>query len=427
VPGLTDPAALRRGFGERVAPVAHHRTLGLAVSGGADSLALMLLAAEWAAQPGRPKLTVYSVDHGLRPEAADEVAFVLAEAARLGLPARGLRWEGEKPATGLQAAARVARYRLLAAALRQDGGEILLTAHHRDDQAETVVMRLAHGSGLEGLRGMDAMSEMEGLKLFRPLLDVPHAGLAAVVAAAGIVPVTDPSNADPNYERVRWRQALPALADLGLDAGKLATLAQRAGEADAALTQWAGSARTALVQVDALGAARLPAPGLAALPKAVAVKLLGGLVAEIGGGARPYGLGAMERLWAALASPDFSGQTLGGVVVHRRGGLVWLAREPGRRRVNAATVSPRHELAWDRRFRIANLSAQPIVVRMAGAVSRAGAEAMTGQKLAGPAVAIRAAPLVEAADGRPLALGCYRFSSDVAVEFLGSAAQLPQP
>ena len=149
MPGrLIDPAIL-------FAPLGGAKSLGLAVSGGADSLALMLLAARWRdADPDAPTLYVYSVDHGLRPEAAAEVAFVLAEAARLGLPARALRWDGPKPATGLSEAARSARYRLIGEAMQRDGASILVTAHHLDDQAETVLMRLAHGSGLAGLRGM---------------------------------------------------------------------------------------------------------------------------------------------------------------------------------------------------------------------------------------------------------------------------------
>src|SRR5690606_11025992 len=132
--------------------------LALAVSGGADSLALMLLAHQHARATGAlHRFVVYSVDHGLRLEASDEVAFVLREAGRLGFVARGLRWDGPKPATGIQEAARKARYRLFADAMLRDGAEALVTAHHMGDQAETVLMRLAHGSGIEGLRGMDAI------------------------------------------------------------------------------------------------------------------------------------------------------------------------------------------------------------------------------------------------------------------------------
>src|SRR5690606_14362453 len=147
----------------------------------------MLMAARWAR--GRAvTLLVYTVDHALRPEAAHEAAMVVREATTLGLRARILRWEGDKPGAGVQAAARTARYRLMAAAMKQDGAELLLTAHHLGDQAETVLMRLAHGSGIDGLRGMDRLSFVEGCKIYRPLLDVRPELLREIVDEAGLVP-----------------------------------------------------------------------------------------------------------------------------------------------------------------------------------------------------------------------------------------------
>src|SRR5690606_8066764 len=143
------------------APFGEFRRVALAVSGGPDSLALLILAHRFALLiGGQSRFVVYSVDHGLRPEAAEEVAFVVAEARQRGFEARGLRWDGDKPSTGVQAAARLARYRLLAEAMRRDGADVLVTAHHLADQAETVMMRLAHGSGIEGLRGMDRFAEI---------------------------------------------------------------------------------------------------------------------------------------------------------------------------------------------------------------------------------------------------------------------------
>ena len=287
---LTEHATLRRSLLRRFAPVAGQTTVGIAVSGGADSLALMLLANEWARHHrDRVRLIVDLFDHGLRREAASEVAFVVREATRLGLEARALCWTGEKPKAGVQAAARSARYRLIAEAMRADGANILLTAHHQHDQAETVLMRLAHGSGLEGLRGMDNIAEMEGLTVFRPLLDVPPAALRALVEEAGLVPVADPSNADRHYERVRWRQVLPKLADLGLDGGQIAQFARRAGEADLALGQWAAACFAGLVAVDPLGAAQLPFADFSALPAAVGIRLLARLLEFSGGGTEAAG------------------------------------------------------------------------------------------------------------------------------------------
>ena len=221
-PSLGDPAGLAALF----APVAGEKVVGLAVSGGADSLGLMLLARAWAGSlTPAPQLVVYSVDHGLRPEAQGEVAMVMAAAASLGLRARPLSWSGPKPQSGLQEAARRARYRLIAEAMRLDGASVLLTAHHLEDQAETVLMRLAHGSGVEGLQGMRPMSTVEGVRVFRPLLAVWPEVLRPIVTSSGLVPAEDPSNGDTHYERVRWRQAMPMLAELGLDAEALSLFA----------------------------------------------------------------------------------------------------------------------------------------------------------------------------------------------------------
>ena len=428
MPGLIDLATLRRGFADRLAPLAGHAVLGLAVSGGADSLALMLLMAEWARGISPPpRLVVYTLDHGLRPEAADEAAFVVREAERLGLAARSLRWAEAKPIAGVQAAARSARYRLIGDSMRADGATMLLTAHHAQDQTETVLMRLAHGSGLDGLRGMEAISEVEGVSVFRPLLDVPPELLRAVVAEAGLTPVADPSNADPHYERVRWRQAIPVLAGIGLTDDRIAQFARRAGDADDALTQWADERFDALVKVDPLGAARLSHAAFARLPKAVGVKLVGRLLDFAGAGQKPRALGALERLHRRLIeAPSLRGLTTLGALVVRRGDVIWFTRESGRQADSPTTVQPFGKLLWDRRFRIVNRSAVPLGVRMAHDFSRRRAERLVGADITGPVASIRSAPLVSAPDGTVVALGCYRLDEHIIVELTASGAALPQ-
>ncbi len=333
MPGrLIDPDTL-------FAPLRGAKAIGLAVSGGGDSLALMLLAARWrAADPSAPPLFVYSVDHALRPEAAGEVRFVLAEAAKLGLPARALRWEGDKPATGVSEAARSARYRLIGEAMRRDGADLLATAHHLDDQAETVLMRLAHGSGLAGLRGMAPFAEVEGVAVVRPLLALSRAELGAVVAEAGLRPVADPSNDDPHYERVRWRQALPQLAALGLDAGRLALFAARAGAAHEAIAAQAAEAiaRHAVPLADGFA---MPARRLAELPRAVLVEVLARLLEQVGGASKRRQLAQIELL--ALRLQDGTAlkkTTLHGTVVFSDGDTVGIRKEPARRTRPAATA-----------------------------------------------------------------------------------------
>jgi tRNA(Ile)-lysidine synthase len=338
MPGLTprhlDPTAL-------FAPLDEFARLGLAVSGGADSLALLLLAARHATTAAaRARFFVYSVDHGLRPEAADEVAFVVREAERLGFAARPLRWSGPKPKTGLQQAAREARYALIAAAMRADAVPVLLTAHHLGDQAETVLMRLAHGSGLEGLRGMDYFSEVAGLSLVRPLLGIDPDALRQVVAEAGLTPVVDPSNSDAEYERVRWRQMLPQLAALGLDAARLSQFALRMRDADRALEHATARALADVSFSDGQGAATLDRDFLRLQPHAVAVRVVGHVLDRVGGGRKPHALAPVEALTDRLLREPCK-TTLHGCVVTATGTEIRVAREGPRRneRVQAAQPS----------------------------------------------------------------------------------------
>src|SRR6476659_5583264 len=171
--------------------------LVLAVSGGPDSLALMWLAARWRrALPRGPRLIAVTVDHGLRPEAAREARDVKRLAASLDLPHRTLRWTGAKPKTGLPAAAREARYRLLAQAASRSGATHILTAHTRDDQAETLLMRMLRGSGIAGLAAMARETEREGVWLARPLLEISKSQLIATLIKAKIAFADDPTNRD---------------------------------------------------------------------------------------------------------------------------------------------------------------------------------------------------------------------------------------
>jgi len=188
------------------APFENHPVLAVAVSGGRDSLALALLAHEWAeARDG--KVVALIVDHGLRAEAAREAEATRELLTHRGIEAVILRWSGGKPVHGVQEAARVARYDLLFEACRQRGILHLLVAHHADDQAETVAMRAARGSGADGLAGMAALVEQRHARLLRPLLPVPRARLTATLEALGVAWIDDPSNIDPRFERVRLRTA----------------------------------------------------------------------------------------------------------------------------------------------------------------------------------------------------------------------------
>src|SRR5712671_1261567 len=208
----------------------------LAVSGGPDSIALMWLAARWRRALARgPRLIAVTVDHGLRPGAAAEARYVKRLARSLDLPHRTLRWTGPKPKTGLPAAARTARYRLLAQAARASGATHILTAHTRDDQAETLLMRLLRGSGIGGLAAMARESERDGVLLARPFLHVSKSQLVATLKKAKIGFADDPTNRDTSFTRPRLRAIMPVLAAEGGDARNLARLASRLARANQAV------------------------------------------------------------------------------------------------------------------------------------------------------------------------------------------------
>lgn len=225
-----DPQAVRRFAGDLDALLAPPQRLGLAVSGGPDSLALLLLAA--AARP--EMVEAVTVDHGLRAEAADEANRVAQWCANMGVPHTILRAEwAVAPTANVQATAREERYRLIGDWARARGLAAVATAHHLDDQAETLMMRIARGSGLAGLAGVRPdMTRDDGLRLVRPLLGWRKAELEAVCAEAGLRPADDPSNRDTRHDRVRMRQWL---AGADIDPARLAASADALGDAEQAL------------------------------------------------------------------------------------------------------------------------------------------------------------------------------------------------
>jgi tRNA(Ile)-lysidine synthase len=325
--------------------------LVLAVSGGPDSTALMWLAARWRRRRRRgPKLIAITVDHGLRPEARREAAAVKRLAARLGVAHRTVRWTGAKPATGLQEQARAARYRLIAAAAKRAGTTCVLTAHTLDDQAETILFRLARGSGLSGLAGVPRVRPLvmpeAGVFLVRPLLDLAKARLVATVRAAGIAAADDPSNRDPRFARTRMRALMPALADEGLDARGFARLARRVRRADAAIEFAVAAAAAALSTGNwpARGPIALSAEDFAGLPAEIALRLLGRAVAWVGDEG-PVELGKLEALVDAMTAARRAAarfrRTLAGAVV-TVGREITIERAPPRRnRAALPNLQPR--------------------------------------------------------------------------------------
>lgn len=408
-------------------PIAGATRLALAVSGGADSLGLLLLAQQWALAHG-VALQVYTVDHGLRPQAHDECRFVLDCARQLDVPARILVWEGEKPDRHIQAAARAARYRLMAAAMAEDEIDILATAHHIEDQAETVLMRLAHGSGLDGLRGIEKLSSRDGITLFRPLLGLDKAQLQGLVADAGWQPVEDPSNMQPAFERVRWREELRNLAPLGLDARRVAEFARRTARADVALDCYARQALKDVASLSPLGVVRLDREKLHALPDEVGLRLLRRALTWVGAGSKPYALSSIESVFEELArGGELGGRTLCGTLVRADEAQILLAREDRHLPQEATIVEGGAVVEWDGRFAIENRNPDwPIKIVTGSGVTRAMAETVLAHPIADPADALKSAPVVWRGDGEILALGAFEISEEVRVAPTGWGRDLPR-
>lgn len=394
--------------------------LAVGVSGGADSLGLALLAHDWAVGQGGFILAL-TVDHGLRPESADEAQRVGHWLAARGIEHRILRWEGVKPSTGIQAAARVARHRLLAERCRDEGILHLALAHHRDDQAETVLLRFARGSGVDGLAGMAPVRAEGGVRLIRPLLDLPHARLVATCRAFGQEWIEDPSNRNPAFARARLRAVEEALAAEGLDSERLADTARRAARARAALETATASLLAEAAEIYPEGWIRLdPKPFLAA-PEELGLRALVRCLLVVGGAPYPPKAEASERLFAEVTGGLTKGRTLGGCRILSWRGALLIAREPAGAD-ERKTVSPGDSVCWDRRFtvRLAPGDGGPITLARLGGegwrVALAEQPGLAALRLPEPARESLPALWDEAGLGAVPSLGFFRKESTLTAE-----------
>lgn len=352
------------------------KRLLLAVSGGSDSIALLNLASPLRREGA--EILVATVDHGLRQASADDARFALRAAEERAIPARLLRWDGAKPETGVQAAARAARYRLIAQEAERWRADAILTAHTADDQAETVLMRMTRRPGVRGLAGMApetfiADGAHRPHRLLRPLLGHRRAALRSFLMEIGAAYIDDPSNDDVRFERVRARRVLAfspggvvatdALLALAADARRLTALLDRLDNS----------------RLNALGA-RFLADGsvrLSALTLAPARDgpLVARLLAAAGGGETPAEDAVAAALLDALAGRQ---TTLAGALIGRAGSDLFLMREPaavlGRTDEQAMApvpLAPGARRLWDRRFLVENTLGAPAVIRPVGDAARA--------------------------------------------------------
>ena len=309
----------------------------VAISGGSDSTALLLLARDAIRQSGPSvRLLAATVDHQLRPGSRAEAEAVARLCARLGIEHRLLPWSGDKPATGISATARLARHRLLADLARREGGRLVLTGHTADDQAETVLMRAERGQGI-GLAGIAPATVFEAEVFFaRPLLGVRRADLRRYLRWRGTDWIDDPSNDNDDFERVRVRKALAAVQDreqkieaaLALSA-ETARERQRLADAAAALIRKSAS-------LHAPDAIQLGDQLLREADRAAAVHTLRALLATVGGLEHLPDLARTQALYDWLVEGEGEKTSLARTVVAHRRGRITLMRE-------------RRGVAWDQR------------------------------------------------------------------------------
>ncbi len=371
----------------------------LAVSGGADSMALMHLFARWRDRSGtqRPGAVIVTVDHGLRANAADEAKFVAEAAADLGLPHAILTWIGKKPKSRLQETARAARYRLLSDFAHANEIAAVVTAHHQDDQAETVLMRLARGSGLDGLSGMAPRTTRGGVDLLRPFLDVPKARLLATLHAAGQTWREDPSNSDTAFERVRIRNAKAHFEAIGLSAPSLAMSARRMQQARQALDGAVNGFVNKSCTISRYGYVDVTRADLIAEPREIVIRVVQRALRAVGD-ARQVRLSKIEALCDGLLDHNQATTTLAGCLVVPRGETVSFFREPGRSGLPEIELNPGDCVQWDSRFELSASSELngPVAIRALG--YNAGS-AVNGLLDALPREALVALPAVWRDDG----------------------------
>ncbi|MFV0243757.1 MAG: tRNA lysidine(34) synthetase TilS [Qingshengfaniella sp.] len=329
--------------------------IGVAVSGGGDSVALLVLLADWARQQG-VALAVATVDHRLRPEAAAEAAAVSRLAATLGLAHDRLIWNGWDGRGNLQAAARRARYRLLSDWAAAQGIAHVCLGHTRDDQAETVLLRLARGSGVDGLGGMAADRREGPVTWLRPLLECRRGALRDLLATRGIGWADDPSNDDPTYDRVRARRLLADPSLPGLDVETLAATAGRMQAAARVLRQVARQAAETLVHEEG-GDLLFAASPLLALEDDTRWRLLAGAVGWVSGQIYRPRLSALRGAEMALRAGKAA--TVQGALLRVRRGMVRVGREPAATGPAVAVPGP-----WDGRWQVEALAPVPTGLRI---------------------------------------------------------------
>ena len=358
--------------------------VGVAVSGGSDSLALLLLLKDWADKSGR-SLRAVTVDHGLRAEAADEAAFVGQVCAGLGIPHRTLRWDGPDPTGNLSDQARRARYALMDHWAKGQGIAQIALGHTADDQAETLLMRLGRGAGVDGLATMAAHRQIGQTEFLRPLLTLRRETLRDLLRQRDQTWIDDPTNMDPDYDRVRIRQMIPDLAGIGLTVDALTTTAANLAQARDALVHYAVQEAAQIIDQDAAGDILINQAAWCALPDEIARRLMVASLAHVAGPGYPPRRRALDQLIENLRMGQ--PMTLAGCIAQVAKDHIRMTRELA---AVAAPVPP--DQLWDTRWQVTGRFPQSAQI---AALSEKGLRACPDWRNAGlPRTSLLATPAV---------------------------------
>jgi tRNA(Ile)-lysidine synthase len=333
------------------------RSTAVAVSGGPDSMALALLAADWAREQGIT-LTALTVDHGLRQESAHEARQVGQWLAARNIPHQILIWEGPKPAANVQAVARQARYDLLTLWCRTNDVPVLLLGHHAGDQIETFLLRLGRGSGLRGLSAMRPATEYNDIKILRPLLQVAKEDLQGFLTAQQQPWLKDPGNTSPRFARTAVRHLAAQLPAAGISPHRVLLAIDNLQRASTALDQLVADRLRAAATLHPQGYASASISVLD-VPEELALRALAALVCTISGTQETPRLNSLQRTYRVLREQSVARLTLHGCLVWRQGNTLLVMREPAA--LPTAPLPVTDGMLWDNRFRVS----WPAIARVA--------------------------------------------------------------
>ena len=329
--------------------ISKNAPFAVAVSGGADSMALCLLADLWAKMRGCQVIAL-TVDHGLRVEAAAEAKTVASWLFACDIEHHILSWQGVKPASGIQAAAREARYALMIDWCQENNVTVLMTAHHLEDQVETFLLRAERGSGLDGLACMAAETKMSGIILLRPLLSVSKNRLRETLIALNQDWLEDPSNQNPAYRRSKMRKLVAAMEQSGQDANRISALIEYFASLRRSTSEIVTIFINEAVQIFPEGYGVVQGDVLRQLPESIIERILVRLTMVFGGKTYPPRRDRLVRAVTQLKKAAFRGFTLGGCRFSVKSNEIMICREM--RGISTRQIASRDSFVWDNLFAI---------------------------------------------------------------------------